>query len=134
MTKDERGITDAELRELVEVEHRIGIESGPHFYYDAAGQPRMRRSYVVPTKTGDTDDLDLGKDIRQEIDRRSSLMAAQIPDHPARVPLLRVATGHPSSRWGSCMTCDEELPSNEGGMCSLCVCALRCALDQAGRL
>lgn len=70
-------------------------------------------------------------DLVAEVRRRVDLIAPQLPKDGI-VPIIKIAAFE-EKRWGKCMTCGDPIAHFAGGMCPLCILALRKALQESGR-
>lgn len=72
----------------------------------------------------------------KEIDRRCELMLPMLPfpTSPIVVPQLARITNREAKRWGECMTCADPMKPHVGGMCALCIAALKKAYRKLGVL
>ncbi len=75
---------------------------------------------------------ELVPELVSEVTRRMDLMVPQIPA-VGSIPIITIASFE-EKRWGACMTCGDVLPEHVGGMCSLCILALKKALNLTGRI
>lgn len=66
----------------------------------------------------------------EEVARRTALMVPHIPV-TGTIPIIEIAEFE-EKRWSVCMTCGDPMASYAGGMCSLCILALRKGIEKVG--